>query len=347
MIENSVVIYVDNFQGVTSSQTQMISDVTSKGNTLFIFIDEAHATLTHAAPLTFEQRKGLLVESIVDEQIVLDDIIILPLHVISGVPSDKKTRMLEVVKAHIACGSGDPYTRPTWVAPTDPALCKQLRWDNMQLTDEYAVESFTHILEIYGTHFWTRESQLTESAIAFFRVFTFTVDYTNFKREYEQYQAYKQAWLSAPFAPIFVTVDAVVTCNDQVLLIKRGKAPGKGLWAIPGGFLNPDELIVDGIIRELEEETLITQDCNNLSQAMLKSAIEGIHVFDDPNRSFRGRIITHAAHINLGFRHNQPPKVTAADDAAAAEWVYISDLQKMLGGFYDDHRRILHYFLHV
>ena len=44
-------------------------------------------------------------------------------------------------------------------------------------------------------------------------------------------------WATAPYPPVFVTVDAVVRIAQQVLLIRRGHSPGKGLLALPGGFI--------------------------------------------------------------------------------------------------------------
>ncbi len=58
----------------------------------------------------------------------------------------------------------------------------------------------------------------------------------------------------------FVTVDSLVTFAGQVLLVQRGHAPGKGLWALPGGFLEGSERLLSAAVRELKEETGI--DCN-------------------------------------------------------------------------------------
>ena len=56
-----------------------------------------------------------------------------------------------------------------------------------------------------------------------------------------------------------VTTDCIIFGFDgkslQVLLIERGTEPFKGRWALPSGFLNPDESAEEGAIRELTEET--------------------------------------------------------------------------------------------
>lgn len=52
-------------------------------------------------------------------------------------------------------------------------------------------------------------------------------------------------------------VGGVVIENDRALLIRRGSAPLKGEWSIPGGMLETGETIVQGVQRELLEETAI------------------------------------------------------------------------------------------
>ncbi|MFP3686240.1 NUDIX domain-containing protein, partial [Bacillus sp. SIMBA_026] len=64
---------------------------------------------------------------------------------------------------------------------------------------------------------------------------------------------YRQAWSQAPYPPIFVTVNAVVVQSGHVLLVKRNASPGKGLFALPGGFINPHERLLDACLRELRE----------------------------------------------------------------------------------------------
>ena len=56
-----------------------------------------------------------------------------------------------------------------------------------------------------------------------------------------------------------VTVDAAIFMKSrdhwQVLLIKRGRSPFKGLWALPGGFIEMNETLEQAVARELFEET--------------------------------------------------------------------------------------------
>jgi bifunctional NMN adenylyltransferase/nudix hydrolase len=68
-------------------------------------------------------------------------------------------------------------------------------------------------------------------------------------------------------------------------------------------------------------------------------------VFDHPDRSQRGRTITHAHYFDLSS--DALPNVEAADDAALVAWVPIVELPDMEEQFYEDHYHILDCFLHI
>ncbi|MBC7501161.1 MAG: adenylyltransferase/cytidyltransferase family protein, partial [Herminiimonas sp.] len=91
--------------------------------------------------------------------------------------------------------------------------------------------------------------------------------FTALSWEHAKVAGYKASWCGAPFPPIFSTVDAVVKTSRHVLLIKRGDFPGKGLWALPGGFLDQRERLIQGAVRELIEETRIAVLMSSLSDA--------------------------------------------------------------------------------
>lgn len=156
------------------------------------------------------------------------------------------------------------------------------------------------------------------------------------KEEYAFVEQYKKAWANAPYPPIFVTVDSVVFQAGHVLLIKRGAMPGKGLWALPGGFLNQNEQILDAAIRELREETRL-----KVPEPVLRGSLIGKEVFDYPERSLRGRTVTHA----FGFKLTELgklPVVKGSDDAAKAKWVSLADIRPE--EVFEDHMDIINYF---
>lgn len=158
--------------------------------------------------------------------------------------------------------------------------------------------------------------------------------YARLREEHHAIEENRKIWGNGPF----ITVDAVVQASGHVLLIQRGRAPGQGLWALPGGFLDGRERVLQGAIRELREETGLA-----LLDSTLEGALKSVAVFDHPDRSLRGRTVTHAHHFNL--QEIRLPEVEGADDAAAAHWVPIADLPRMEDAFFEDHFHILDHFL--
>lgn len=104
-----------------------------------------------------------------------------------------------------------------------------------------------------------------------------------------------------------VTVDMFCYCreNRSLLMVKRGGHPFIGKWALPGGFLEPDETAEQAVRRELMEETGVNAD-----------AIIQLRAFSEPHRDPRTRIVT-VAYIAVLDRL---PDARAGDDAADAKW---------------------------
>ena len=162
--------------------------------------------------------------------------------------------------------------------------------------------------------------------------------FTQLVAEYQFIEKYRAAWADAPYAPTFVTTDAVVVHSGHVLLVRRRAEPGKGLWALPGGFVGQHEALLDACLRELREETRL-----KLPLPVLRGSIKNSHVFDHPDRSLRGRTITHAYHFE--FPTGDLPDVRGGDDADKARWVPVSEALEMSAQLYEDHLHILEFFL--
>jgi 8-oxo-dGTP diphosphatase len=118
--------------------------------------------------------------------------------------------------------------------------------------------------------------------------------------------------------PIFyVTVDVVaLTIRDEALsalVVRRGSEPFQGRWAIPGGFVEPDETLYDAATRELEEETGLRAEVARLEQ---------LGSYGDPDRDPRGRVVSVAwlAVVPEGARP------AAGSDAAEVAWRPVSAL---------------------
>lgn len=125
------------------------------------------------------------------------------------------------------------------------------------------------------------------------------------------------------------TVDAVVVCAGHALLIERGERPGKGLMALPGGHINPDETALDACLREMYEEVRL-----DMPKGALLSRLRGRKVFDHPHRSTKGWVRTEAFYFELENR-GQLEKVKAGSDAARAEWVPLAEISP--ARLFEDH----------
>ena len=182
------------------------------------------------------------------------------------------------------------------------------------------------------------KSVVPETTVEFLNEFRKTADYEQVIREREFIERYKQQYASLPYPPVFVTTDAVVIQSGHVLMIKRRSEPGKGLWALPGGFLNAntDKSVEAAMLRELKEETGI-----KVPVPVLKGSIVRSRVFDAIDRSARGRTITHAFQIVLP--DGELPKVKGMDDAEKARWVPIAEVKSQ--DCFEDHYEILQHFV--
>ncbi|MGR8934535.1 MAG: bifunctional nicotinamide-nucleotide adenylyltransferase/Nudix hydroxylase [Gammaproteobacteria bacterium] len=150
----------------------------------------------------------------------------------------------------------------------------------------------------------------------------------------ENYQA---AWRHSPYPPVFVTVDAVVVQSGHVLMVRRGARPGRGLMALPGGFIGQYEKLLDACIRELREETHL-----KVPEPVLRGSIKRVQVFDDPYRSARGRTVTQAFLLELP-PSSALPKVKGGDDAAKAFWLPLAEMAPE--ACFEDHYFIVRHLL--
>lgn len=158
------------------------------------------------------------------------------------------------------------------------------------------------------------------------------------KDEFDFVVDYKEKFRGSPFPPTFCTTDACVLKSGHILLVRRKGKLGKGLLALPGGFLNQNESTIDGAIRELKEETAI-----KVSKEDLKKSIVDTKVFDYPTRSSRGRTLTFAAMINLGA--GPLDKVKGMDDADKAFWLPLNEVLQREAEFFEDHFYIVQHFV--
>ena len=106
-----------------------------------------------------------------------------------------------------------------------------------------------------------------------------------------------------------VCVGAVLVEGDRLLLVRRGRGPAAGEWAIPGGRVEAGETLAEAVVREVREEAALDVVCDELVGWVERFGDERHFVIFD----FRARL----------FGHGDP---VAGDDAAEVDWVPLVDV---------------------
>lgn len=162
--------------------------------------------------------------------------------------------------------------------------------------------------------------------------------YSKLADEWEHIQEYKEMWSKTPYPVTFSTTDVVVVKSGHVLMVRRKMKYGKGLLALPGGFIKQELSVIDSALEELKEETRI-----KVSKEVLLRNLKDEKVFDYPGRSLRGRTITHAYYFELPAG-GELPYVKGDDDAEKALWIPITELYARSDEIFEDHLHIVDYF---
>jgi 8-oxo-dGTP diphosphatase len=118
-----------------------------------------------------------------------------------------------------------------------------------------------------------------------------------------------------------LAVDALWLRRGRILLVRRGRPPFRGSWALPGGFVEIGETVETAVLRELREETGLVGRLGAL-----------VGVYSDPHRDPRKHTVSVVFRIHGAGGHPR-----GGDDAAAAEWVPTDPFPSLAF----DHGRIL------
>lgn len=116
--------------------------------------------------------------------------------------------------------------------------------------------------------------------------------------------------MTKPVTPL-LTVDAIIIYEGKLVLIKRKNEPHKGMYALPGGFMDIGETIEAAVVREAKEETSLDVEI-----------IKMVGIYSEPTRDSRG----HTVSVCYLVRGHGTPK--AASDAKELELFDVTNIPK-------------------
>jgi bifunctional NMN adenylyltransferase/nudix hydrolase len=337
MMRYDLAVFIGRFEPFHLGQLSILQRALLQSERVVVLVGSAEAPRTAKNPWTFTERVVMIHAALGPDA---RRVTALPLR--DHLYNDNA--WLAEAQAQVASVAGDARRIALFGFSKDASSYYLKAFPQWELVDAASVPLLTatelrrHLFSEDAGALRLIEANVPEPVFGIIDAFRHTDAFRQTLDEFRHVENYRAAWSSAPYPPIFVTVDAAVAHSGHVLLVKRKAQPGKGLWALPGGFVGASETLLDACLRELREETRL-----KIPPPVLRGNLRGEKVFDHPDRSLRGRTITHAFYFD--FPSGNLPAVRGADDAARARWIPVSEVQSMRASLFEDHFFILEHFL--
>lgn len=306
-------VFIGRFQPCHDGHVTALAQAASRSTVLVILVGSANACRSIKNPWTFAERKAMIFKKLLARGV--KNIEILP---VNDYPYNDPQWISDVRETVSSLG----VTKPTLFGHFKEGN-DYLRWfPDWQFQD---LQATVHVnaTQVRNMMFNARSKELPQTVI----------------EDWDFYENESLIFKDYPFPETlnFNCADAVVECAGHILLIERKQAPGRGTWALPGGFRNrADKSLKDAAIRELTEET-----CIKVPEKVLRGSIVKTKLFDSNVRSFGIPRNTLAVYFRINTDHDGGlPKVKPSDDAANAKWFPINDALNKLA-LYDDHKHII------
>lgn len=151
---------------------------------------------------------------------------------------------------------------------------------------------------------------------------------TDFAKELlKEFEDLKEEHDTTTYRKPSLTVDGIIKKEEKILLIKRKNPPFKGMFAIPGGFVDYGETVENAVVREIKEETGLKTEIKSL-----------VGVYSDPDRDPRGHTISSVYHLDP-----IDGELKEGSDAEDARYFKIDSLPHLAF----DHDKIINDFLEL
>lgn len=355
---HNVIVYIGRFQPVHNGHIATMKVALKQATKLVIVIGSANTPRDYDNPWTASEREAMIRACFLPEENVCIDFVYAENRLYSNTfwARNVEEKVNEVVKGYklikpsigiIGNGKGDPKTAEY------VNLFKKWERVPMHAVNHMGTEDPIHATKIRELMYAGQYKKVLALVPppAYFRLekLAQSEDFALVKAEYDFGVGYEKLFAekAQPFGfTNHYTADSVVIQSGHVLLVRRKNTPGKGLWALPGGHVNPTETAYQASLRELDEETKL-----KVPRKVLEGSMFCEKLFDHPDRSKRGRVTGPKARtvdIAYGYKLDDAadlPKVKAGDDAAEVRWFTFAEIADMRGSLFEDHADIIEYML--
>ena len=353
-----VTVFIGRFQPYHLGHHKIVTEALERSDTVVILVGSVFEPRNPRNPFTYEERRDMIMLSVPPEQ--RSRIRIRPIldwtymgnrwlvetkrvvnEVVRDLNLDRKARVALIGHSKDASSYYLNMFKPDWESINvgnyenlDSTFFRNIYFSN---AGEMKLRS---TLRHEGERETPRELMLPDAVHQFLEQFITTDAYKALREETEWNLNYRAPFTELQFPPVFQTVDAAIVHRGKILLVKRRALPGKGLWALPGGYLVPGRTLLDSILIEIKEETNL-----KVPPSVLLGSLVWNREFDDPYRSARGRVITQGYAFQLSNDMEQPKvrgkKLESDDegdpdgDTEYAQWFDLSDVTRDM--MFEDH----------
>lgn len=325
-------VFIGRFQPYHVGHQSVIAEALQQSRHVIVLLGSANLPRSTRNSFSVAERRQMILDSFSAEQAARIHCVALR----DSLYNDIRW-VTEVQQAVVSVAGRDPATKVGLIGHEKDRSSYYLslfpHWPSVSVPNYHNL-SATPLRDSYLLGAMPQPSDVPASSLAVLEQFKTTPDYAVLQEEAWFIDKYKKQWERAPYPPTFVTVDAVVIQSGHILLVERQAMPGRGLLALPGGFIDANESLLDACIRELREETRL-----KVPDPVLRGSMHGQCTFDDPYRSARGRTITQAFYFELRSSPEGLPKVRGGDDAKRAFWLPLSALDPTQ--LFEDHYAII------
>ncbi|QDH49089.1 hydrolase [Pantoea phage Phynn] len=345
-------VVIGRFQPFHNGHVKMVSEALAESKTVYVLIGSALSFPNVRNPLTASERQSMITSWAVSTMDPKDSSRIVFRHIPDFLYNEEKWKTS--IRTAIEETSGDKIGIYGYYKDKDSYWLKSFGWEHREVEpylvsvpgdseSSYEINATEIRAELFAhKNGWDYKlrNRVPRSVIS--RLDTWMNGDTFWRLIYENdhWEREREKFRNYPYKGTLNcnTADAVVVCNNHLLVIERKYHPGQGSYALPGGHKNDNESFLDCAIRELLEEVRI-----KVPEKVIRGSIRNSMLFDHPLRSYMFCKPTVAQYIKLEPNNDGSlPRIAGgADDAADAFWMPLHQVVKYQDKFFDDHFQIV------